>query len=57
MKKIRILKINFLSKISISGIILVLILILVIDPMNSKYTIESLDRNIRITDIIALSFL
>lgn len=54
MDMIRIFKMNLLTKILLSGIIFVFILI-IIDPMNSKYTIESLDTKIRITDIIAIS--
>ena len=52
---IRIFKMNLLTKILIIGIILFFILIIIIEPMNSKYTIESLDTKIRITDIIAIT--
>jgi hypothetical protein len=50
----RILKSNFLIKTLILVIILAIILFLIIDPMNTKHSIESLDRKIKITDIIAI---
>jgi hypothetical protein len=51
---IRISKMKTPIKILISGIILVMILIVILNTMDAKHTIKSLDTKIRITDIIAI---
>lgn len=51
---IGIYKANQFIKIILIGLILVVLLIVIIDPMKSNNSIESLDKKIRLTDIIAI---